>query len=533
MLKVSPTTGPHGHARSAAEEAGAARPLGKLPETLPRTVFVDHETGEVHEFDRSHDGTYRPHISAHQSRVNRWLRKSVVNRILPMSRVSKCLNWRQPIGGYGLAPIEIWRGKESGKAFYKGLLTCGDIWGCPCCAAKISQRRRLELETAMASASSLGWAVHFVTMTVPHGIGDDLDALLDALSSSLKKLSSGKHAIKRQLADRFPGSELHGYIRACEVTHGQNGWHPHFHLLVFTSPDLSSEDLRSIYLPAWQRACRLAGLPEPSVQHGVTVKDGSYADGYVSKWGLEDEMTKAHIKRARGEGATPFSLLDAILDEDDPIYPKPLATALFVQFTKSFKGRRQLFWSVGLRAKLGLASELSDAELAEESVDELDVLCATVQDDQWRAIRMRMQEPQLLNVAEVNPDALGTVIRSITESASRRKPDGAPLAGCQPCAVEAPMVHEQLQHHVATGESGAVASLAAIEQSLIAWIEYRNSYQKGGTHEEAANPLPAPRKVRPGRNRPDPDLHEDAPGGQSPGGQLGLQNLVSYAAIRE
>lgn len=517
MQKVSPTTEAARDARSAHERPRAGGALGKLPETLPRSVFVDHETGEIHEFERGHDGSYRPHVSAHQSRVNRWIRKSVVNRILPNSRVSKCLNWRQPIGGHGLAPIEIWRGKESGKAFYKGLMTCGDIWGCPCCAAKISQRRRLELETATASATSLGWATHFVTMTVPHGIGDDLDALLDALSDALKRLSSGKHAIKRQLSDRFPGSELHGYIRACEVTHGQNGWHPHFHLLVFTSPDLSPDDLRSIYSPAWQRACRLAGLPKPHDVHGVTVQDGAKASAYASKWGIEDEMTKAHIKRAKGKGATPFSLLDAILDEDDPIYPKPLATALFVQFTKSFKGRRQLFWSVGLRAKLGLASELSDAELAEESVDELDVLCATVQDDQWRAIRMRMQEPQLLNVAEANPDVLGSFIRSITDSVPRINPDLDP---------------DDQQHHVATGDSVA-PSIEAIEQSLIAWAEYRKQLSKGGTHEEAANRVPAPRKVRNGRNRPDPDLHEDSRGGEGHGGQLGLQNLVSYAAIRE
>jgi len=327
--------------------ASGAGPLGIVTRNSSPTVFVDHETGEIHPAEINSDGFYRLITTPEQARAKRWARKSVVNRILPESRVSKCMNWRRPVPGYGLAEIDVCKGTH-GKAFYQGLMACGDIWGCACCAGKISERRRLELQAAIASATALGWSTHFVTLTVPHGIGDDLDLLLEALSGSLKRLSTGKYSIKRQLSERFPGSVLHGYIRASEVTHGlDNGWHPHFHILVFTSPDLAPRDLWSVYSPAWQRACRLSGLPEPSDLHGCTVQDGTKAAVYASKWGLEDEMTKAHTKQSRGKGATPFGLLDAILDGEDPVYPKPLATALFVQFTKSFKGRRQLFWSVG------------------------------------------------------------------------------------------------------------------------------------------------------------------------------------------
>ena len=30
------------------------------------------------------------------------------------------------------------------------------------------------------------------------------------------------------------GIEIEGFIRAQEVTYGDNGWHPHFHMIVFT-----------------------------------------------------------------------------------------------------------------------------------------------------------------------------------------------------------------------------------------------------------------------------------------------------------
>lgn len=59
----------------------------------------------------------------------------------------------------------------------------------------------------------------------------------------------------------------------------------------------------------WILACVKQGLPAPSLGRAVTVQDGSYADKYLSKWGLEDEMTKSHSKVAKNGGFTPFALL--------------------------------------------------------------------------------------------------------------------------------------------------------------------------------------------------------------------------------
>ena len=33
------------------------------------------------------------------------------------------------------------------------------------------------------------------------------------------------------------------------------------------------------------------------MQHGLDIRDGTYAQEYISKWGLESELTKGHIKR--------------------------------------------------------------------------------------------------------------------------------------------------------------------------------------------------------------------------------------------
>lgn len=498
--------------------ASGAGPLGIVTRNSSPTVFVDHETGEIHPAEINSDGFYRLITTPEQARAKRWARKSVVNRILPESRVSKCMNWRRPVPGYGLAEIDVCKGSH-GKAFYQGLMACGDIWGCACCAGKVSERRRLELQTAIASATALGWSTHFVTLTVPHGIGDDLDLLLEALSGSLKRLSTGKYSIKRQLSERFPGSVMHGYIRASEVTHGlDNGWHPHFHILVFTSPDLVPQDLWSVYSPAWQRACRLSGLPEPSDLHGCTVQDGTKAAVYASKWGLEDEMTKAHTKQSRGKGATPFGLLDAILDGEDPVYPKALATALFVQFTKSFKGRRQLFWSVGLRDKLDLAPELSDQELVELPEDERAVQLATLDDDDWRAIRRFRQEAHILTVAESNPSLLRQVVQSLRDAMPVQEPP-APADAAPPIVVP--------------------LDASTRDQLILSWANYRNCYLKGFSHDKAStkkapSPLlfPSAHAHGGGRQGVFSDDLESSGGTEPKAAQLGFSFDSPYALCR-
>ena len=363
---------------------------------------VDGETGEVIQAENAPD-----------FRARRFALKSVANSILIDSRTSKCMRFRAPNPLGGLSDVEIMKGENVGKAFYHGLLTCGSVWNCPVCSGKISERRRVELKQAMAQAELLGWRVHFVTLTVPHGIGDDLFQLLDSLQKCLSKLSQGKYSVNSQLNKYSSGLTIEGFIRAFEVTHGQNGFHPHYHLLVFTDADCTSSMLQYVYERAWKRACRLSGLPEPN-HHGCTAEDGSRASEYVTKWGLEDEMTKANSKVASNKGKTPFGFLQAILAGDDLEYPAERSRGLFALYSKAFKGRRQLYWSNGLRKKLALAKELTDEELVALPDDDRAVLLASLSVEQWRLVLRHKQEANLLAIAEANPLAIEPFILNLS-----------------------------------------------------------------------------------------------------------------------
>lgn len=374
-------------------------PLGIYAKTEAKALEwgfqVDQETGEI--LDAPADPK--------RHRAQRFALKSVVNRLLPTSRTSKCCRWRVP-----KQALQVHRSIEHGKAFYSGLQVCASVWACPVCAAKISERRRAELVTAVALAKSMGMHVKLLTLTVPHGLGDDLSTLLVQIRNAWRRTTTGRAGKDfRKLLG------IKGTIRALEVTHGQNGFHPHLHVLLFLEQDATNGCVQGLFTPIWQDACTKAGLPRPSDAHGCRVDDGSKAAAYASKWGLESEMTKSHTKQGRNGSRTPWDFLRAVLERSEGWEQ---SAHLFRTYAAAFKGQRQLYWSNGLRALLGLGEEATDEEVAAVQEDNAHML-AELTDDQWRAILRTKSEALVLDMAEEHPEALPVLLASILERSGR------------------------------------------------------------------------------------------------------------------
>ena len=131
----------------------------------------------------------------------------------------------------------------------------------------------------------------------------------------------------------------------------------------------------------------------PSYAHGIKLDSGDKAAQYVTKWGLEDEMTKGHTKKAKAGGESPFDLLrSAMADRQDK-----QAMALFREFAECFKGKRQLSWSIGLKARF-FVDEKTDEELAAEK-DDRAVLLGLLTVDQWRDVLKVDGRGVLLDIA--------------------------------------------------------------------------------------------------------------------------------------
>ncbi len=326
---------------------------------------------------------------AEHERLSKRILRTYAARLLPYERVSCCTRYIKKDRSHA----EVFT--DGQRAWFEGLQVCGSVWICPECAARISDRRRKELQQAIDKALARGYGALLLTLTFSHGIRDRLEKTLPGFAKALRRLKSGKafQQLKQQYG--FLGS-----IRALEVTYGEHGWHPHSHELLFTKRQLTSSEqamLKNALFVLWRKAAIASGLPAPSREHGVDVRGATRAASYVGKWGFASELACAHAKTGRKGGRNPWELL-----RDFALGDKR-AGELFREYAEVFKGRNQLFWSKGLRRLLDVQKEtLADLQLA--SLESCDagpekVKVAELDKDTWSLICKEQAHARVLELA--------------------------------------------------------------------------------------------------------------------------------------
>jgi hypothetical protein len=223
-----------------------------------------------------------------------------------------------------------------------------------------------------------GGALYLVTLTLPHDQGDHLERLYQAVADSYRYVRSGApwYRIKERVA-------YVGEIRALEVTVGSNGWHPHLHVLLFTSRPLDAaelNELRGYYLRRWSSRVERYGYRAPTAEHGVTIVD-SHRDDYLAKLGLADELVMGATKNARAGSRTSLQVLADFAETGDAA-----ALELWQEWTLAMHGARQLTWSRGLRERYVEAPEKSDAEIVASQSEDPEEQVAVIAPDAWRAV---------------------------------------------------------------------------------------------------------------------------------------------------
>lgn len=355
--------------------------------------------------------------------VSKWRLQDAARGLLPGHRIGHCHR------SFGYQKTEVVIMRDGSAAWFGGLLSCNSVWACPVCAHRISLHRQSELQKAVDNAIAYGQGVQLVTYTYRHNRDMPLADSLERFTKAQRRLKSGR-AYKQVCAD----FGLQGEVRCLEVTHGLNGWHPHTHAITFSRHPLdknttsrprlgqiaSADGERERYTVGrlaplkghrlvqlkrrlfvlWYRACQREGLPLPSYRHGVDVRPAKYAADYIVKWGFAAELTRAHMKKGRDGGRSPWDLLRDASTGDQR------AGWLFREFVAAFKGKRQLFWSRGLRARLGLGDELTDQEVMElEPAEAVEV--ARLTRDDWALVLRSRSRGELLELASQHPDQIG------------------------------------------------------------------------------------------------------------------------------
>lgn len=283
-------------------------------------------------------------------------------------------------------------------ANYRNLATCGSVWACPVCASRIQERRRLELEHLVEWAADQGLQAIMVTFTFPHTGFDSLGDLLARQADAFKRFRRGSPFARLKASIGFQG-----LVRSLEVTHGlTNGWHPHTHELWLVSPAVGQE-IRARLVELWERACIAAGLLDPADQskvyafrqHSVDVRLNASSGDYLAKqdssrkWGITHEVAKATSKAGKAKGVHPHEFLVRMAKGDE---------ARYFEYLEAMKGKRQLFWSPGLKDRCGL-DEVSDDDLALGG-DDADLL-GNLNQDEWDFIRAKRLAALVLDAAEI------------------------------------------------------------------------------------------------------------------------------------
>ena len=282
--------------------------------------------------------------------------------------------------------VKIVRSAASGNAAYHNLLTCGNVWACPVCAAKIQARRGEEISRAVDWAYSHGYKVAMITRTQPHHAGQALADIIAGHCAATRIFKAG-----RWYQDFKGALGVIGSIRASEVTHGQNGWHWHSHELLLYKDEQALRDYSLAIKGRWIACCESAGLQIADkgamMAYGVDIMTGCHATDYLAKlgrsWGVDKEISRASAKR--GAGLTPFELAEAGEAE------------LFAEYLLATAGKAQLVWSRGLKAMVGV-DDVTDEEIAEAAEDSTDTI-AEVSRVGWDAVLDEHAEAELLTVA--------------------------------------------------------------------------------------------------------------------------------------
>lgn len=327
-------------------------------------------------------------------RLGRWRVQREAQKLLPDERVAFCMRRMKATS------VDVLYASTRQSAHYGGLMVCGSIWVCPLCAAKISERRRAELEQGIENWVAKGGAVYLATYTISHKRYDDLPSLLKSFLAARKRARQGRSA--QTTRKRFG---IVGTVSVREVTWSkENGWHPHCHELVFCTSEIALEEYDKVAREQWRRSVEHEGLTIN--EHGFKLNRtyGGVAD-YVAKFGREPmkapwsaatELTKGHLKHGHGEEhLTPFAMLELIAQGRNELKP------VFREYARWFKGKHQLVWSSGLRALLlDDIEEKPDIELAQEPEEE-EVLLGQLSQDQWEVVLANDARGKLLEIARI------------------------------------------------------------------------------------------------------------------------------------
>lgn len=332
-----------------------------------------------------------------ESRSRRYAAQAGIWRVTSLPRIAHCCRFLH--GGTDFAYVAL---NEQRQGSWLGLQTCGSVHACPHCAPKIRQARAVQIERLGTAHLEAGGGLEFATLTMSHHSGDPLALTLDTVQNGWRSVQQNR-AVRRL----FTRLGILGAVRATEITHGYNGWHPHLHVLLFTTRQLTADDraeLQAVLFTAWRSYVVKRGYFEPSEARGVLLRevtlsrgaDGLAAyltkvqDSYGRATTIAREMARGDLKKGRRAARSPFEIAEGAAAG------VAADVALWHEYEAATKGRRVITVSRRLTALYGVEDQ-GDEDLA--AADEA-VAVAALDAAEYRLVVRYKARVALLDAAE-------------------------------------------------------------------------------------------------------------------------------------
>jgi hypothetical protein len=351
--------------------------------------FLSTERGRafVREVTRPERGAER----RQKRRDDRYQRQRALWPLLPIG-MRKCHRTR-----FRHSQVDV-QVDESGRASLLGLVSCNRRT-CEFCGPRLLSRDA-ELVEAGVTHHGYGRTV-MVTLTTRHWRGLQLKPLRRGLVKSFGALQ--RH---RQFKDLLAPHGGKVFVRVVEVPYGDNGWHPHYHVLLFFDVEVAElprgelARIESTIARLW-RVCveRTMGQAyRPTLRSGVKLTPCHRAD-YLTKLGLE-VTNAAQSKEGKQKGVTLWKLTRRWIasgkDESDR------DAALIREFIEDLRGAVVVAWP-----RTGAYRRKNVAALCPEKVP-VPRESAAIHVEEWDALRDRTVDGR---------DARGAILRAAESAA--------------------------------------------------------------------------------------------------------------------
>ena len=279
---------------------------------------------------------------------------------------------------YGASGVVV-RRLPDGRACYSGLYRCGDFWRCPSCRVTLGIRRARQIETALRAHVDAGGSALLATYTVPHTRDESLPVVLARLAGTWRRYA--RHAWRDCV-----GAYYIGNVRALEVVHGVNGWHPHYHALLFVRSGLPY--LTPVAVSLAERWSQVAGA-EWRADVRQVAHDGVAA---VARYLTTDGISGASYEVASPAAKVPAGRSYSDILWDYARYRSSSDAALIYEYAAALHGVHHLTISPRLRKRY----DFTDPALNWSEIADDDIL-ALLNSGEWLSIFNAGEERNLLD----------------------------------------------------------------------------------------------------------------------------------------